>query len=176
MRNWSVRFKLLASITACTLLLGVGVYAYMSWAAADQAAREAAVEARRLSVAMEETRAYYSERVAGVCRKQGMDVTPDYAGKPNAIPLPATMVHELSDSLSQKEDGLTVRLYSRFPFPTRKDGGVRDGFEDDALRYLEQNPRRVLAPRGRRRSDGALRHGGRDGFGVVRAVPQYPSR
>ncbi len=102
MRNRSVRFKLLASITACTLLLGVGVYAYMSWAAADQAAREAAVEARRLSIAMEETRAYYSERVAGVCRKQGMDVTPDYAGKPNAIPLPATMVHELSDSLRSR--------------------------------------------------------------------------
>src|SRR5438552_2764450 len=116
MRNLSVRFKLLASIAGCTVLLGIGVYVYMTWTAADQTALEAASEARHLTAQMEEVRGYYASHVAAVCRKQGMDVTPDYAGKPNAIPLPATMVHELSDTLSRKEQGYTIRLYSHYPF------------------------------------------------------------
>ena len=141
MRNLSVRFKLLGPIAGCTLLLAAGVYWYMTRAAADQAVEAAAEQGRRLTTQMEEVRGYYAEHVASVCRKQGMEVTPDYAGKPNAIPLPATMVHELNDSLSRKEDGYTVRLYSRYPFPNRKDGGVHDGFEQEALRYLEANPK-----------------------------------
>ena len=75
------------------------------------------------------------------CRKQGMEATPDYAGKPNAIPLPATMVHELSDALSHQEEGYSVRLYSRYPFPSRKDGGPHDAFEEEALSSLEQHPK-----------------------------------
>ena len=141
MRNLSVRFKLLASITACTVALAAGVYWYMTRAAVGQAVETAAEEGRRLTGQLEEVRGYYAERVASVCRKRGMDVTPDYAGKPNAVPLPATMVHELSDSLSHKEDGYTIRLYSHYPFPGRKDGGARDGFEEEALRYLEANPK-----------------------------------
>jgi methyl-accepting chemotaxis protein len=141
MSNWSIRFKLLASITACTLALAAGVYWYMTRAAAEQASQQAASEARRLAMQMEEVRGYYAENVAAVCRKQGMEVTPDYAGKDNAVPLPATMVHELNDSLSRKEEGYALRLYSRYPFPNRKGGGVRDGFEEEALRYLEANPK-----------------------------------
>ena len=140
--SWmSVRFRLLASITACTLVLGAGVYWYMTRAAADQTVTTAAEEGRRLTQQMEEVRGYYADHVASVCRKQGMEVTPDYAGKPNAIPLPATMVHELSDALSRKEGGYSIRLYSRYPFPNRKDSGVHDGFEEEALRYLEANPK-----------------------------------
>ena len=126
---------------------------------------------------MEETRGYYSEHVAAVCRKQGMDVTPDYAGKPNAVPLPATMVHELSDSLSHKEDGYTMRLYSRFPFPTARTAAYATASRRTRCATWRPNPTGEFWRReDARRSDGAFRHGGRDGFGVVRAVPQYPSR
>src|SRR5207249_108617 len=86
-----VRFKLLGSITVCTVALGAGVYWYMTRAAEDQVAQASAAEARRVTTQMEEVRRYYTERVAVVCRKQGLDVTNDYAGKPNAVPLPDVM-------------------------------------------------------------------------------------
>ncbi|HBI44087.1 MAG TPA: hypothetical protein DDY78_14725 [Planctomycetales bacterium] len=140
MRGMSVRFKLLTSIALCTVALGAGVYFYMTRAAAEQAAQDAASEGRRLTTQMEEVRGYYTEHVVAAVKKQGMEVTHDYAGKANAVPLPATMVHELSDILSHKEAGYSVRLYSRYPFPNRKDGGARSGFEEEALSYLEANP------------------------------------
>ena len=89
---------------------------------------------------MEEVRGYYAEHVVAAAKKQGVEVTHDYASKANAVPLPATMVHELGDLLSRKEAGYSVRLYSHYPFPSRKDGGVRDGFEEEALHTLEANP------------------------------------
>ncbi len=46
MRNLSVRFKLLASITACTAVLGAGVFAYMTLGGRPTRRRDAA--ARRL--------------------------------------------------------------------------------------------------------------------------------
>ncbi|HVS36708.1 MAG TPA: methyl-accepting chemotaxis protein [Gemmataceae bacterium] len=139
MRNVSVRFKMLASITVCTAALAAAVYWYMTRSAGDQAVQSAAEEARRLTTQIEEVRGYYSEHVVAVCRKQGMEAAPDYASKPNTVPLPATMVHELSDTLSGKGEGYTIRLYSRFPFLNRKDGGVKDDFEQEALRHLEAN-------------------------------------
>ena len=141
MRNLSVRFKVLATITAFTAALGAAVYWYMTRSAAEQTVESAADQARRLTTQMEEVRGYYSEHVIAVCRKQNIEATADYAAKPNAVPLPATMVHELSDELSGKGEGYTIRLYSRFPFLNRKDGGVKDGFEQDALHYLEANPK-----------------------------------
>ena len=76
MRWMSVRFKLLASITVCTLALGAGVYWYMTRAAADQTVSTAAEEGRRLTTQLEEVRGYYADHVASVCRKQGMEVVP----------------------------------------------------------------------------------------------------
>ena len=70
---------------------------------------------------MEEVRGYYAKHVAAVCKKQGMEVTPDYAGKDNAVPLPATMVHELNDTLSRKEEGYAGTALSRtLPEPQRR--------------------------------------------------------
>ncbi len=166
----------MASIAGCTLLLAAGVYWYMTRAAAEQAVEAAAEEARRLTTQPGEVRGYYAEHVASVCRKQGMDVTPDYAGKPNAVPLPATMVHELSVALSRKEDGYSVRLYSHYRSPTVRTAAPRDGFEEEALRAPGSQPQgRVLAPRDVNwRPHGSLRNGGRDELGIVRLLPQYP--
>ncbi len=142
MRNWSIRFKLLTSITLCTLALGAGVYWYIVRSTTEQVTEQGSSEGRRLTAQMEEIRRYYTEHVAAVCRKQGMSVTPNYADQANAVPAPTTMVRELNDNLSRGETGYSMRLYTRYPFINRKDdGGVRDGFEEDALRSLEAHPK-----------------------------------
>ena len=53
-----------------------------------------------------------------------MKVAVDHAGA-DAIPLPATMIHDLSARLSKSELGVRLRLYSSHPFPSRKDRTLR---------------------------------------------------
>lgn len=60
---------------------------------------------------------------------------------PNAFPLPATMIHDLSALL--KNEGTTVNLYSAYPFPNRK-SRVLDTFQTDAWDYLVKNPESVF--------------------------------
>jgi class 3 adenylate cyclase len=104
----------------------------------SQALQSAALYAQ----AIEEARTLYSSeavrRVAGV---PGITVTYDYTDTPGAIPVPATYLIELSHHLSDKNPGMSVRLYSDYPFPWRKaEGGPKDAFEREALRHLTQHP------------------------------------
>jgi len=61
----------------------------------------------------------------------------EHKGDKNAIPLPATMIHDLSSML--KNDGISVNLYSAFPFPNRQSRKL-DSFQKNAWDYLNQNP------------------------------------
>lgn len=73
---------------------------------------------------------------------QGIDVTHAYLSKPGAIPLPSTFAIELGDRITEREDAVAVRFYSNYPFPWRKaEGGPRDQFEQEALSYLQKNPK-----------------------------------
>src|SRR5207249_1032643 len=38
------------------------------------------------------------------------------------------------------DTGMQVRLYSDYPFRSRKDGGPTDAFEREALRWLREDP------------------------------------
>jgi len=87
---------------------------------------------------------YSSKAVDRVVTVPGIAITDTYTQQPHAIPLPATYLIELGDSLSQQNPGMSVRLYSNYPFAKRKQqGGPRDDFERDALRFLEQNPQQM---------------------------------
>lgn len=104
----------------------------------SQALQTAALYAQ----AIEEARTLYSsEAVNQVATIPGIKVIPDYADTPGAIPVPATFLIELSHHLSNKNPGMSVRLYSDYPFPGREaEGGPKDAFEREALRHLIQYP------------------------------------
>lgn len=87
-------------------------------------------------------RGYYTKYVIAKAKASGA-LTPmiDHAGKPGAIPLPATLIHDLSTLLAK--ENTTMALYSAFPFPNRKDR-VMDGFMNDAWAYLTLNPTGVF--------------------------------
>src|SRR5206468_4205387 len=40
----------------------------------------------------------------------------------------------------KSDSGMTLRLYSDYPFYWRKDGGSRDAFQREALRRLQEKP------------------------------------
>ncbi|PCI04267.1 MAG: hypothetical protein COB78_08050 [Hyphomicrobiales bacterium] len=83
-------------------------------------------------------RGYYTKNVISKAKASGA-LTPmiDHVGSPNGIPLPATLIHDLSTLLAK--ENTTMTLYSAYPFPNRKDR-VMDGFMNDAWAYLSTNP------------------------------------
>ncbi len=84
---------------------------------------------------------YSSEVVTHAQTVEGINITHDYKMKQGGIPLPATFLIELGQRIESKNPGMSVRLYSNYPFPWRQaEGGPRDDFELKAIRNLEKNP------------------------------------
>lgn len=110
--------------------------------------RQAEQSSRLYIQAMQEARSLYAtEAVARLRSLEGVEITPNYATQEKgAIPVPATYLIELGHSLSHKEPGMSVRLFSDLPFPNRaEEGGARDRFETEALEQLRQYPNRPIA-------------------------------
>ncbi|MBE9130022.1 MULTISPECIES: adenylate/guanylate cyclase domain-containing protein [unclassified Coleofasciculus] len=103
----------------------------------SQALQNAALYAQTLK----ESRTLYTSEVVNRVKPHDITVTHDYDSKNAAIPLPATFLIELGKYISEENPGMSVRLYSDYPFPWRRaEGGPRDNFERDALRYLKAHP------------------------------------
>ena len=65
----------------------------------------------------------------------------DFREKDNTLPLPATLVKALGESMAKEHPGTAVRLMSRFPFPNRAAEARLDAFQSQALAALEQDPK-----------------------------------
>ena len=87
-------------------------------------------------------RKYYVQNILNKV-KAGSKMRPaiNHKNNPNAFPLPATMIHDLSTLL--KNEGTTVNLYSAYPFPNRK-SRVLDNFQTEAWDFLVKNPKSVF--------------------------------
>jgi serine/threonine protein kinase len=104
--------------------------------------RSAALEsAAQQSEMLDEMNDFYSSKVVDRLQAQKIEATHDYAHRPHTIPLPATLMIDLGKQLSDKSSsGMQVRMYSDYPFRSRRDGGAKDDFEREALDRLRQNP------------------------------------
>ncbi len=86
-------------------------------------------------------RPLYARRSSSGSSPTGSSVTHDYASKKGAIPLPATFTIESGERIGERsKTGMLFRLYSDYPFRSRKDGGPHDDFERVALADLRRNP------------------------------------
>ena len=109
-------------------------------------------------------RAYYTDRVVVPVKKFGsMKINFDHKVNKDTIPLPATMIHDLSAIISESESGVKLKLYSDYPFPNRASRTL-DPFAKDALKYFS-NPKNT---------DTFFRDEKLNGKEVVRvAIPDY---
>lgn len=83
-------------------------------------------------------RKYYTQNVVGKVLASGaLKPDSDHRQHGDKIPLPATMIHDLSDLM--KDKGLILKLYSEYPFPNRANRRL-DEFEQSAWKQLVQNP------------------------------------
>jgi serine/threonine protein kinase len=104
--------------------------------------RSSALEsAAQQSEMLDEMNDFYSSKVVDRLQAQKIEATHDYIGRPHTIPLPATLMIDLGKQLSEKSSsGMQVRMYSDYPFRSRRDGGAKDDFEREALERLGQSP------------------------------------
>jgi hypothetical protein len=140
MRNWSLTRKILVptilAIAACFgfLLWTVGRTTHRNIVAAEVANAKATI------AQFKSLRAYYTENVVSKLKgRQDLRAGIEHAGQPDVIPLPASMIHDMSRILGQDSSGVFLKLYSAFPFPNRKDR-MLDGFMREAIERFGREP------------------------------------
>ena len=112
---------------------------------AENAQDNAVLSAKQTVGQFKTIRGYYTKNVIKKVLKNGT-IKPhfDHADKPGLIPLPATLIHDLS-KLLQKED-TTIKLYSAYPFPNRS-SRVLDPYQTEAWAFLTENPDQAFVKR-----------------------------
>jgi len=87
-------------------------------------------------------RAYYTKNVVKkVLAAGGIELGYDHEGVQNTIPLPATLIHDVSDLLAGHDT--SIKLYSPYPFPNRQNREL-DEFELKAWKELSKNPEKAF--------------------------------
>jgi ABC-type transporter Mla subunit MlaD len=125
---------LVAFVIGLALLNG-----YIWHATTAQTVDASVVSARATAEQFKTLRAYYTAKVVNKVKSAGAMKVSFAHDAPDTIPLPATMIHELSETLSQGSSGTTLKLYSSYPFPNRA-GRTLDAFASDALAAFAKNP------------------------------------
>lgn len=137
--RWCRRNPLAASLFVAVSLGSVAGLLYLSSLSAYFVEETALDSARMEAQMLEQMNAFYSEIVDRIDTKKVM-VTDEYKLHAGAIPLPATFTIDAGERISKADSGVQVRVYSRYPWPGRKDGGPKDEFEQRALDWLEKKP------------------------------------
>lgn len=130
----------LAVVGLCAALFLVVKVSRANTVAASIAAAHSTVQQYR------NLRGYYTQNViAKLSATEGkLTASSHYQGKPGVIPLPATFLHDLSAKLDSTKSGTQMKLYSRFPFPERKERHL-DAFAEAALAFLQGHPDSVYS-------------------------------
>ena len=113
------------------------VYVYVPKVTEQRAVAEAVSSAESMVSQYKLIRSYYTQYVVGpVLAGSALRPRIDHSDDPMAIPLPATMIHDLSEQL-QGED-VKLGLYSGFPFPNRESRQL-DKFQQEAWTALNRS-------------------------------------
>jgi hypothetical protein len=140
--RWSRRYPLAVSVLAAVVLGSVAGLWYLS-SLSEYFVRQTALEGvRRETKVIDETWRFYSEEISDIEPKTtGVSITENYKTVHPALPLPATFAIDLGERISRRNPGMEVRVFSRYPWPDRKDGGPQSEFDRAALEYLETHAR-----------------------------------
>src|SRR5262249_57896148 len=105
---------------------------------ADMAVNDAVLSGQQTAVQFRTFRSYYSENIVNKVLKGGaFRASHDHKSDDKIIPLPATLLHDLSALLKDRDTSFS--LYSKYPFPDRKDRRL-DQFQEEAWNFLLAHP------------------------------------
>lgn len=118
-------------LLASGALLGAVLYLESSNTAKTQ---DKALEmvAGAYATSLQTFRSFYSEVILEKLHGSDVAVVPDYADRPNAIPIPATMTLDLARFLNDRNVNASIRLISQYPFPWREKRDL-SAFDERAL-------------------------------------------
>ncbi|HXW26334.1 MAG TPA: methyl-accepting chemotaxis protein [Xanthobacteraceae bacterium] len=137
--GWRLIVPIPVALAAAIALVWATVPPAITKSAVDEAIRAGLQTAAQFKI----VRGYYTENVVNKLVKQGVvAATFDHKADGKAIPLPATMIHDLSELLAGK--ATTVNLYSAYPFPNRKERRL-DEFQQQAWDFLTANPAAIFS-------------------------------
>jgi len=138
--RWCRRYPLAVSVLLAVIVGSISGMWYLS-SLSEYFVRQTALESARLETKMlDEVWRFYSDEISDIDpRTTTVAITENYRHVHPALPLPATFAIDLGERISRRNPGMEVRVYSRYPWPTRKDGGPQDDYDRAALQWLETN-------------------------------------
>jgi signal transduction histidine kinase len=138
----SIRLRLLLPLPVFAALVLIVLAIWVPRLILDNARQTAIVNATQIVNQYKAIRGYYTRDVVSVVMA-GSDLVAaaDHQDDPNAVPLPATMVHDLNEIL--QDQSTSVQLFSPYPFPLREEREL-DAFQSQAWEVLTSNPDQVL--------------------------------
>ena len=140
MRNLGIATKVMGATMGLLAIGIVGFVLFLSTTARENSIEQEVNSAKNTIEQYKILRAYYTENVAGKVSRQGqMKVSQDHKENENTIPLPATMIQDLSEIFAHQNVKTQLKLYSSHPFPARSDR-VLDDFASEAVAYLQNKP------------------------------------
>lgn len=138
--SYGILFKVLLPTTTILFLSVLLPYLYMTVATEENLVESSITKSRQIISQFKILRGYYTRNVVQkVKARTDMEITFNHAQNENAIPLPATMIHDLSELYDKNNTGIKLRLYSEWPFPNRK-SRVLDDFAKGAIKAFKSNP------------------------------------
>jgi methyl-accepting chemotaxis protein len=134
--QWSIQNKIVVPVILAFLAI-IGGISYYNISTTRANFLQIAIDQGHSTIDQYKTlRGYYTKNVIKVVKKSSkLKIHFKHEGVEGTIPLPATLIHDLSKILSKKKDGVKLRLYSAFPFPNRKQRQL-DSFAVEALKVL----------------------------------------
>ncbi len=137
-RHWSVSTKLIVMIAPLLILFMV----LFAWAFAGRQRLQAleqqtTVSAEAILTQIRADREYYSSVVIPRLSTLRASISADYHRVPNAFPLPATFLREVTEMIANSPAAYRVKLVS--PWPINKANGLQDRFQEEGFKILMES-------------------------------------
>ncbi len=134
-RHWSVSTKLMIMIAPLLVLFLI----LFAWAFAGRQRmqvldQQTTTTAEAILTQIQADREYYSSVVMPRLTALQASVSADYHHTPNAFPLPATFIREVTEMIANSPAGYRVKLIS--PWPINKKNGIQDAFQEEGFKAL----------------------------------------
>src|SRR5512132_3968957 len=134
----SLKWQMIGPIPLMVIAATAAVWFMVPCKVAESATDQAVLAGRSIATQFKTLREYYTENVVDKILTDGtFRASSDHKGDAKAIPLPATMILDLSTMLAKQNTAIS--LYSKFPFPNRTNQPL-DAFQQEAWDFLVRNP------------------------------------
>ena len=134
----SFSWKLIAPIPIASIIGVILLMSFLPSTISENSQKDAVAAATQTVNQFKALRAYYTRNVISKVLADG-NLKPSYSHKneEGSVPLPATLIHEMSEILEKNDT--KIKLFSDYPFPNRKNRTL-DSFQREAWTTLINNP------------------------------------